>query len=119
LDAFNRALRSQIEVEDAFFGESFVGYVPEEFGLKGKTAEEQFVVLARSWDYSRRDFRLEFSANRRAVYLNCLFWVQSDFAIHSIAAELKSGALAGVTEAWKYSRITPALPVAFSKAVGA
>ncbi len=117
LPAFNRALRSGIEVEDAFFGESFVGHVPEQFGLKGKNAEEQFVVLARSWDYSRMDFTLEISANRKAVYLNCPFWVKRDFAIHGIAAELKGAALGGVIEAWKCNRITPALPAAFSKVV--
>jgi hypothetical protein len=80
LPTFNSAIRGPIEVEAAFFGESFVGFVPDKYGLKGKNAEQQFVILVCSWDYSRMDFVLEVSANRKAVYLNCLYWLQHDFS---------------------------------------
>ena len=93
-----------------------MGLVPKKYGFKGKNAEEQFVILARSWDYSRMDFALEVSANRKAVYLNCLFWVEHDFATFGISPELKRQTLAGVSEAWSYGRIEPRLPVAFSSA---
>ena len=46
-------------VEAGFFRESFVGLVPERFNLKGKNAEQQFTVLALSWDSSRDDNRIE------------------------------------------------------------
>jgi len=65
LTEFNQAILGQIEVDVAFFGESLVGFVPEKFGFAGKNAVEQFVILARGWDYSRMDFTLEISANRK------------------------------------------------------
>jgi hypothetical protein len=117
LPSFNQAMRSHIEVESAFFGENFVGFVPEEGGLKERNAEEQFVILARSWDYSRMDFVLEISVNRKAVYLNSPFWPDHDFSKLGITAKLKRAALAGVLEAWKHSRIAPGLPTVFLKSV--
>ena len=117
LPEFNQAIANQIEVDASFFGESFVGFVPEKFGFAGKSAEQQFVILARNWDYSRMDFTLEISANRKAVYLNCLFWVEHDFSKVGISAELTSAALAGVKEAWNWRRISPELPNAFLKAI--
>lgn len=112
---FNEALEAEIEVDAAFFVESFAGFIPDRCGLKDKNAEEQFVVLARSWDYSRMDFALEVSVNRKAVYLNCLFWLERDFGRSGIDSELRRAALVGVAEAWKHSKITPTLPAAFTK----
>jgi hypothetical protein len=116
LPDFNHAIRSQIEVDAAFFAESFIGFVPDKCGLKGKNAGEQFVVLARSWDYSRMDFALEISVNRKAVYLNCWFWLERDFTGHGISGDLKAAALAGVVEVWARNLIEPGLPVSFSLA---
>jgi hypothetical protein len=117
LPEFNKAILGQIEVDAAFFGESFIGFVPEKFGFAGKNAEEQFVILARGWDYSRMDFTLEISANRKAVYLNCLSWMEHDFSKVGVSAELTRTALDGVKEAWNYSRITPELPAGFLAAI--
>ncbi len=115
LHEFNRQIQGNIEVEAAFFGESFVGIVPDNCGLKGKNAEAQFVALARSWKYSRMDFGLEISVNRKAVYLNCLYWVDHDFSAFSVTPELKQDALAGVLKAWEFSRIEPVLPRALAR----
>jgi len=115
LPNFNKAIRGQLAVNAAFFGESFVGLVPDKCGMKGKNAEQQFVILARSWDYSRMDFVLEISVNQKAVYLNCLYWLQHDFSSLGVTPDLKAAALAGVVEAWSHSRIDPALPSAFSR----
>ena len=113
LPCFNSALQGPIAVDAAFFGESFVGFVPDKCGMKGKNAEQQFVILARIWDYSRMDFVLEISANRKAVYLNCLRWVQRDFSSLDVDIDLKAGTLTGVVEAWSHNRIDPTLPSAF------
>lgn len=115
LPDFNKALASEIELDAAFFGESFTGFIPDKCGLKDKNAEAQFVVLARSWDYSRMDFALEVSVNRKAVYLNCLFWRSHDFTANGISPDLKHAALAGVVEGWKRCQITPDLPSTFIK----
>jgi hypothetical protein len=61
LPDFNRAIRGPVEVQSGYFGQSFGGFVPDQCNLKGKNAAEQFVVLARSWGYSRMDFGLEIS----------------------------------------------------------
>lgn len=117
LPDFNQAIRGLIEVDAAFFGDSFVGFVPDQCGLKGKHAKGQFVVLARSLDYSRMDFTLEISVNRKAVYLNCAFWAESDFAQYGVNAEVKAATLAGLRDSWAQSRIEPVLPAAFLRVV--
>lgn len=116
LTDFNRAIRRGIDVESAFFGASFVGFVCDQCGFKGKTAEEQFIVLARIMDYSPMDFALEIAVNRKAVYLNSPFWAQHDFSTHSISQEIKTATLAGVVGSWKRAGIEPALPAAFTTA---
>jgi len=113
LPSFNSAIRGPIAVNAAFFGESFVGFVPDKCGFKSKNAEQQFLILARSWDYSRMDCVLEISANRKAVYLNCWYWLQHDFSSLGVSPDLKTAVLAGVVEAWTQSRINPALPSGF------
>jgi hypothetical protein len=114
LPEFNQQIRGLIDVTAAYFGDSFAGFIPDMAGLKGKNAEQQFVILARSWDYSRMDFSLEISVNRKAVYLNCLYWIAHDFTSGGINPVLKSAAMAGLIEAWKSRRIKPPLPAVFS-----
>jgi hypothetical protein len=80
LPTFNASLQEAISIESAYFGDTFKGVIPDRFGLKGKDAVAQFVVMAKTWDYSRMDFVCEVSTNRKAVYLNFLFWAQFDFA---------------------------------------
>ncbi len=117
LPAFNQAIRGLIDVETAYFGPSFNGFVPDKCGFAGKNVEEQFVILARNWDDARMDFVLEVSVNRKAVYLNCLFWAKHDFAKFGIIPKVKRAVLAGVTEVWKHSQIQPSLPAEFSRAM--
>jgi hypothetical protein len=111
LPEFNRAIVGAIEVESAFFGDSFVGFVPAQGGFKGKNAHQQFEILAHSLDYSLMDFALEISVNPKAVYLNCLFWLERDFSMVGIAAELKRAVIMGAVEAWARSNTNPGLPI--------
>jgi hypothetical protein len=74
LDKFNDAVTGRIAVDEAFFGPEFVGYIPQKYGLRGKDAVEQFVVLANTWDYSRMDFDFTVAGNCKAIYLNSWFW---------------------------------------------
>lgn len=75
----NTSLAGLIATKEAFFGEDFKGWIPDKFGLKGKNAVEQFVAMFKTWEYSRLDFVLEMSANRKLFYMNFLFWCQFDF----------------------------------------
>jgi hypothetical protein len=111
--SFNRAISGEIRVESAFFGESFVGFVPEKGGFHRRNAREQFVILARSRDYSRMDFTSEISLNRKAVYLNCSFWPVSDFSDLGISYEGKRQTLTEIIEVWKQNKIEPLLPASF------
>ena len=71
---------------------------------------EQFVVMAKTWDYSRMDFVCEVSANRKAVYLNLLFWAHFDFRAHNIDAQQLDSTIAHICEAWEFNQIEIALP---------
>ena len=52
----------------AYFGAAYRGSVPETFGLKGKSAAEQLVALARTLPYSGFDVACEI-AERGSILL--------------------------------------------------
>jgi len=107
---FNASIEGRISVESGFFGEGFKGFVPDSFGLKGKDAVEQFVAMAKTWDYSRMDFVCEVSRNRKAVSLNLLFWANFDFSAQGIDAQQKESTIAHIREAWDFNHIEIPLP---------
>jgi hypothetical protein len=117
LHEFNHSIRARIEVDAAYFGDLFVGFIPEKAGLRRKSAREQFIILARSWDYNGMDFALEVAANPKAIYLNCLFWLQQDFIADGLDQSIKQATLRGLIEAWERSAINPELPSAFTNCV--
>jgi hypothetical protein len=48
VEEFNEHISGHIKVLEAYFEESFQGFVPEKFGLQGKNAVDQFSLLANS-----------------------------------------------------------------------
>ena len=110
IHGFNVSIEGRISVESGFFGSGFKGFVPDSFGLKGKDAFEQFVAMAKTWDDSRMDFVCEVSTNRKAVYLNFLFWANFDFSAQGIDAQRKESTIAHIREAWDLNHIEIPLP---------
>jgi hypothetical protein len=110
LPQFNQAIEGLIAVESAFFGTEFQGHVPDKYGLRGKDAVQQFIVMAKTWDYNRMDFVCEVSANRKAMYLNSSFWAQHDFSASGIDPEQKRVTLEALRTAWEYNHIEIPLP---------
>ena len=98
LAQFNAHIIGQITIEAAFFSEQFTGFVPDRFGLSGKTADEQFVALAKTIDYSSFDFYSEVRANHKAVYLNYLFWRQKEFSSEELGGVSKAQVLEAIAE---------------------
>lgn len=107
---FNASIEGQIGVESGFFGSGFKGFVPDSFGLKGKDANEQFVAMVKTWEYSRMDFVCEVSTNRKAFYLNFLFWADFDFSAQGIDAQQRDSTVAHIREAWDFNHIEIPLP---------
>lgn len=110
LPEFNAHIIEQITVEAAFFGTQFTGFVPERFGLRGKTADEQFVALAATLDYSSFDFYSEVRANHKAVYLNFLYWRQKEFSPESLGGVSKARVLEAIGEVCVSGEQTYSLP---------
>jgi len=110
LSEFNSATIGKIAVDEAYFGPEFRGFIPEKYGLQGKNAIEQFVVLAKTWDYSRIDFALEIWTNQKAVYLNSWFWAQHDFERDGIGREAKRSIAMRLRESWEHYKISIPLP---------
>jgi hypothetical protein len=111
LPEFNASILGMISVESAYFGKEFKGFVPDGFGLKGRDAVAQFVAMAKTWDYSRMDFVCEVSTNRKAVYLNFLFWSHFDFTAFGVHQEQRDAIVARLREAWDFNHIDVPLPV--------
>ncbi|HYP75892.1 MAG TPA: hypothetical protein VER12_08060 [Polyangiaceae bacterium] len=86
LAEFNEHIIGSVQIVEAHFGEGYTGLVPDFFGLKGKTAHDQFVVLARTLSESGFDAVCEIAANHIAVFLNFSFWELEDFGSDGIDA---------------------------------
>jgi len=110
LPGFNASIQGIISIESAYFGVGFEGFVPDRFGLKGKGVVAQFIAMAKTWDYSRMDFVCEVSTNRKAVYLNFLFWAQFDFTALSVDVQQRDATIARLKEAWAFNHIEIPLP---------
>jgi hypothetical protein len=111
LATFNASIQGVIGVEAAYFGEAFGGYIPERFGLKDRDVTQQFVAMCKTWDYSRMDFVCEVSTNRKAVYLNFLFWAQFDFTGRGVEQQQRDEIIKKLAEAWEFNHIEVPLPL--------
>ena len=103
LTEFNAKLIGPIVVTAAFFGDSYAGWVPQSFGLAGKSAVEQFVALALPSAHSKFDVDHEIAANHLAVYLNFFFWQTQDFTAEGIGQAARDQALNAIRAAWASS----------------
>jgi hypothetical protein len=110
LSEFNASIQGLISVEGAYFGKGFKGCVPEKFGLKGKDAVSQFVAIVKTWDDSRMDFVCEVSANRKAIFMNFLFWAQFDFTPLGIEMVRRDAVIQRIKEAWDFNHTEIPLP---------
>jgi hypothetical protein len=57
------------------------------------------------------DFACEVSTNRKAVYLNFLFWALFDFNAQGVDAQQRDATIARLKEAWEFNHIETPLPV--------
>src|SRR6266498_5883037 len=96
VEEFNKHLVGHIKVVEAYFGNAFEGFVPDQFGLQGKNAADQFTLLANDYIYKRMDFYLEIKRNHKAVFLNYPFWLKYDFKNQV----LKEKILQAIKSAW-------------------
>ena len=107
VDEFNKHITGHIKVLEAYFGDAFQGFVPEQFGLQGKNAVEQFTLLANSYIYKRMEFFQEIRRNHKAVFLNYPFWQKHEFKNQG----LKEKILQAIKEAWWTSFPQTPLPL--------
>jgi hypothetical protein len=115
LSTFNKAISGRIRVREGFFGPSFVGCVPGANALKGKDATSQIAMLAKIRDYSAFDVACEISANRKSVYLNCLFWAQGDFTKSGVSRQERDVFIFNLKKLWEFNHIDVPLPGVLSE----
>lgn len=110
VEEFNRHILGPIKILEAYFGDSFQGFIPDAHGLQGKNAVEQFTELTNSYIYKRMDFYLEIKRNHKAVFLNYPFWQRHDFKNPA----LKEKVIKAIREAWftSFPKIPLANPIA-------
>jgi hypothetical protein len=110
LAEFNEHIVGSIQIVEAQFGEGDVGLVPDSFGLKGKTAHDQFVALARTLPESGFDVVCEIAANHVAVFLNFCFWEPEDFGSDGIDDSGRTRVIGVMKELWSQGQ-RAALPL--------
>lgn len=108
LHTFNKAISDLISVEEAFFGAKFMGYVPDDYRLKGLNATEQFTALSAILDYN--ELMSEVSFNRKAVFLNWPFWLNTRLSDPGCTSEQRELFVTRLVKAWKSARIEVPLP---------
>jgi hypothetical protein len=109
LNTFNKAISDLISVEEAFFGAKFTGYVPDDHRLKGLSATAQFTALSAILDYN--EFMSEVSANRKAVFLNCPFWLNTSLSNPGCSSKDRELFVTRLVKAWKSAKIDVPLPI--------
>jgi hypothetical protein len=105
LPVFNSHLEGLIEVEAAYFGLSFRGFIPSKFGLAGRDAYKQFQTFAATREYAPMDFYLETRANELAVYLNFPFWLASTAAQLGVSEPERTATLDGIRGCWSVAAV--------------
>ncbi|HEV2135077.1 MAG TPA: hypothetical protein VGR47_12635 [Terracidiphilus sp.] len=113
LPRFNDHILPPIVIVSAHFGGDFHGYVPTQYGLRGKDASAQFVALARTLDYSPMDFRGEIAANHIAIFLNYGFWRQHAFSNEHITKAEHDRVLNAIQKIWTSMFPEIELPLTF------
>jgi hypothetical protein len=108
MNSFNKAISGLISVEDAFFGTDFSGYVANDQRLKGQSAAQQFTKLSNMMDFA--EFSAEVSSNRKAIFLNCLFWFKSDLSSLACTPEQHYLFFTKLAKAWEFNKIAVPLP---------
>jgi hypothetical protein len=108
LTSLNKAISGLISVEEAYFGANFTGHVPDGHRLKGLNAREQFTALSTIIDFT--EFKSEISDNRKAVFLNCLFWHKTILCGPECKREARELFITRLAKAWKNSKIDVPLP---------
>jgi hypothetical protein len=103
LEELNRNITAPIKVIDAFFGDGFVGLVPDGGAMQGKSAHEQLAVLAALLS-AGDDLRAEVTLNREAVFLHLPYWRQ--------LGEAHANVLTAVERAWSVAFPRLPLPLA-------
>lgn len=109
LTAFNKAISAPITVEEAYFGPAFTGYIPESHSLKSQNAVEQFATLSKTLDHA--NFAAKVSENRKAVFLNFLFWQETDVSHLGCDIEVKDLLIAKLMKAWNSETINIPLTI--------
>lgn len=109
LTSFNKAISGLISVDEAYFGAKFVGYVPDNHRLKDRSAVEHFMELSEMLDPA--DFMSEVLANRKAVFLNCFFWMTSEPSRLGCNREQREVFFTNLVNAWESSTIEVPLPI--------
>ena len=105
LTELNKQIRGPIVAESAYFGGEFRGYVPEDFGLKGRDAYAQIRTMIASLGYSTFDFVMEMAleTNGKAVFLHYPFWKAAGASRLDVAPSDLERCLAAMLKAWSMS----------------
>jgi hypothetical protein len=108
MNSFNKAISGLVSVEEGFFGDEFTRYVPDDHRLKGLKAKEQFAALSAILDFA--EFQAEVSANRKAVFLNCLSWLKTSLSTPECDRVQREIFITRLMKAWHQSKVDVPLP---------
>lgn len=113
LEELNSHMTAPVKVIDAFFGDSFVGLVPDAGAMQLKSAREQLGVLAVLHS-AGEDLRPEVTLNRDAVFLHLPYWRRLEISDAELAVP-RDILVAAIETAWSGAFPTLPLPVSLPR----
>jgi hypothetical protein len=111
LPQFNRHIIDPIQLIDARFGTAYEGFIPENAGLNGRNAKDQFLYLIDLINCNPPDARREIAANHKTVFLNFSYWQMEECEGQGMANEEKQEGLKNIQRVW--SGLFPEIPLGF------
>ncbi len=101
LPEFNRHIAGRIAMVSAHYGPDYTGPIPDQSGLKGRTAAEQILTLHGMVEDSGADFTHEVRHQPVAVQLNFAYWVRHDFTAQGLSDADKATVLRAILDVWQ------------------
>ncbi len=110
LKNFNSHILGKIKIISSFFGDNYIGYIPDKGSFKNKDAKSQFIILKELGDYNIMDFSGTILLNLKVIYLNYCFWKQTNFNFANIDSLKREEILKKIKTCWGWKNLPAALP---------
>ncbi|WP_379159144.1 hypothetical protein [Paenibacillus sp. sgz5001063] len=100
MDDFNHHIVGPIRVVDAYYGDNYIGLIPEASVFENQSAAQQLAMWRDILEYNAMDFYSEIRENWQHIFLSYPYWSQTDFSGDGLSEDTKNNVLGTMKEYW-------------------